>query len=191
MDGFATALPNEIALVSRAVDEPAAFAHIYDHYFSRIYNYVRYRVRDGTATDDITAEIFERTLRSIHRYRPERAPFSAWLFAIARHAVADYRRAQKRHRWLSLDMVNEKPDRRASPEEVAMHHETEAELLRALADLTERERDIIALKFAGGMANREIAGLVKLSESNVGVILYRAMRKLRAKLATGGDQNER
>ena len=52
--------------------EPTAFAAIYDHYFPRVYNYVRYRVghMDTAAADDLTARIFELVLANIDRYRP-------------------------------------------------------------------------------------------------------------------------
>ena len=52
-------------------------------------------------------------------------------------------------------------------------------MLAALSRLDERERELLALKFASCMTNRQIAGLSGLSESNVGVILYRALHHLR------------
>jgi RNA polymerase sigma-70 factor (ECF subfamily) len=77
MDSTVAVLTNELALVARATAEPAAFAAIYDHYFPHVYNYVRYRVGDAAAADDITAQTFERALAGMGRYRPERAPFAA------------------------------------------------------------------------------------------------------------------
>jgi len=182
MDGTVAVLPNELALVARATAEPAAFAAIYDHYFPRVYNYVRYRVGDAETADDLTAQVFERALVNIGRYRPERGPFAAWLFAIARNAVSDCLRAQRRRRWLSLEVLHDRASAEPQPEEVAIRNETHAELLAAVARLSDRERDLIALKFAAGLTNRRIAKLTGLSESNVGVILYRAMRRLRAEL---------
>jgi RNA polymerase sigma-70 factor (ECF subfamily) len=99
VDSTVAVLAHELALVARATAEPAAFAAIYGHYFPRVYNYVRYRVGDAVAADDITAQTFERALVGIGRYRPERAPFAAWLFAIARNAVTDHLRAQRRARF--------------------------------------------------------------------------------------------
>ena len=183
MDGTVAVLPNELALVARATAEPAAFAAIYDHYFSRVYNYVRYRVGDAETADDITAQIFERAMVNVGRYRPERAPFAAWLFAIARNAVNDHFRAQKRRRWLSLDVLRDRASAEPRPEEVVVQNETRAELLAAVARLSDREQDLIALKFAAGLTNRRIAEMTGLSQSNVGVILYRAVRRLRAKLS--------
>ena len=55
-------------------------------------------------------------------------------------------------------------------------------LLDAISRLDERSRDIIALKFSSGMNNREIAGLTGLGESNVGIIIFRAVKKMQADL---------
>jgi RNA polymerase sigma-70 factor (TIGR02952 family) len=185
MNGTVVVLANELALVARATAEPAAFAAIYDHYFPRVYNYVRYRVGDAVAADDITAQTFERALAAIGRYRPKRAPFAAWLFAIARNAVSDYLRVQRRRRWLSLEVLCTQASDEPQPEEVAIRNETHAELLVALARLTDRERDLLALKFAAGLANHHIAELTGLSANHVAVILYRAVRRLRAGLSAG------
>jgi RNA polymerase sigma-70 factor (ECF subfamily) len=64
-------------------------------------------------------------------------------------------------------------------EGAAQRHETDALLLAALARLDEQERELIAMKFTLGLTNRDIAAQAGLGESNVGVILFRAMRKLR------------
>ena len=190
MDGTVTVLPNELALVARATAEPAAFAAIYDHYFPRVYNYVRYRVGDAETADDLTAQVFERALANIGSYRPKRAPFAAWLSAIARNTVSDHLRAQKRRRWLSLQVLRDRASAEPQPEEAVIHNETCAELLAAVARLSDRERDLIALKFAAGLTNRRIAELTGLSQSNVGVILYRAVRRLRVELSTKEGDHE-
>jgi RNA polymerase sigma-70 factor (ECF subfamily) len=183
MDGAVAVLPNERALVAQAVAEPAAFAAIYDHYFPRVYNYARYRVGDAPTADDLTAQVFERVLVKIGEYRPERRPFAAWLFAIARNAVNDHLRAQRRHPWLSLEALRDRASATPPPEEIAERDESRSELLEAVARLSERERELVALKFAAGLTNRTIAELTGLSEGHVGVILYRAVRRLRAVLA--------
>ena len=47
---------------------------------------------------------------------------------------------------------------------------------------TDRERELLALKFGAGMTNRSIAAHLGLGESHVGVLAHRALRKLRAAL---------
>ena len=184
MDGTIAMLPNEAALAAHAMAEPAAFVAIYDHYFPRVYNYVRYRVREADAADDIASQVFERALVNIGRYQSERAPFAVWLFAIARNAVNDHLRAQWRHRRLSLEVLHDQPSSDPQPEEITARNERRSRLLSAVAHLSERERDILGLKFGAGLTNRNIGELAGLSESNVGVIVYRAVRRLRTELST-------
>lgn len=187
MNGSMHVLTNESAWVARAVAEPAAFAALYDHYFPRVYNYVRYRVIDAPTADDLTAQIFERALADLASYRLERAPFGAWLFGIARHVIGDHFRAQHRHRWLPFEILRHHPSADPPPEQVAAINELHERLLNAVATLKDRDRDLIALKFGGDLTNREIARLTGLSESHVGVTLYRALRQLR--VALDGDQD--
>ncbi|MEL7675675.1 MAG: sigma factor [Chloroflexota bacterium] len=80
MESMVNALANEPSLIAQARIDPAAFAALYDHYFPRIYNYMRYRVWDAQVADDLTARVFERALADLAAYRPERAPFGAWLY---------------------------------------------------------------------------------------------------------------
>lgn len=181
----ALALPDEAAIIARALAEPAAFAAVYDHYFHAVYNYVRYRVDNPFTADDLTARVFEKALAKLRSYRADRAPFGVWLFAIARNTITDHLRANRRRAVFSLDDLAVEPESHADPlpEQSALQHERQAELGAALARLGERDRDLLALKFAGGLTNRRIAELSGLSESNVGVIVYRAIRKLRGHLS--------
>jgi RNA polymerase sigma-70 factor (ECF subfamily) len=148
-----------------------------------VYNYARYRCGDAETADDLAAQTFERALAHLSGYDPRRAPIGAWLFCIARNLVNDYLRAARRRECLALETCDGHPAPAASPEELLIQVEAQAELLTALARLSERERDLLSLKFAAGLTNRRIAEVTGLSETNVGVILYRALQHLRLILA--------
>lgn len=170
-------LDDELRLITRARKEPNAFADVYDHYFPRIYNYTRYRVHNAAAADDLTALIFERALAKLMTYRPRDAPFSAWLFGIARKAVSDYYRQQRDH--LPLDYAAEHAAADPLPEAIIEQHETKNDLLAALARLNDHERDLLALKFAADLPHKQIAQITGMSESNVAVTIYRTLKQLR------------
>ena len=178
---------DDAALAVQAAHSPDAFAEIYRRYYGRVFNYVRYRCEDLETTEDLTAQVFERLLVKIGSYCPERGPFGAWLFAIVRNQVSGHWRSAHRRLWVSIESLWRWPSRDATPEQAALATEAHADLLAALRHLSERERDLLGLKFGGRLTNRQIAELTGLSESNVGVILYRAIGRLRAELAGEGD----
>jgi RNA polymerase sigma-70 factor (ECF subfamily) len=191
VDGVVVVGVAERALVARARDDRAAFGAVYDRYFDRVYAYVRYRVGDPSVADDLTAATFERALASLDDYRPERGPFPPWLFAIARNAVLDHFRRTSRRRLLPLDALRDHRSPEPSPEEAVVGNETRDELLQAVARLGDRDRELLALRFGAGLRNTEIAAQLGLSEGNVGVLLYRAVRRLQADLIDEGDEHGR
>ena len=171
--------------VNKAVAEPMptvaasdaeTFALLYKRTFPRVYAYVASLVRDRAAAEDVTAQAFERAYRKRHRYRARRGSPEAWLFGIARNAALDELRRRKRRAGLEVD-----------PEDLGTAAlDEQAELARrrvivraALASLDGHERDLIALKFAGGLSNAEIGRVLGLSETNAGTRLHRILTKLR------------
>lgn len=174
------ALSNEHHLAAEAAANPTAFAALYDHYFPRIFTYIRYRVGSDAEADDLTAYVFERALTKITAFDPQRAPFGAWLFGIARNAVGNHRRSL--WRFLKLDALRQKPASAPAPEDASIDREEQDRLLAAVAHLSDRERDLIALKYGAALNNRQIAEITALTESNVGVILHRAINRLRQEL---------
>lgn len=168
---------------------PQALAILYDLYFARVYNYIRYRCNDQPTVDDLTSQAFERLLEKLPQYAPERGPFEAWLFALVRNLVADHFRS-RRLNWIPWESLWREPMGEASPESQLIDRETEAELLVAIQALDKRSRDLLGLKFGARLTNRQIADLVSLNESNVAVIIYRAVAQLRITLQPTGNTHQ-
>jgi RNA polymerase sigma factor (sigma-70 family) len=159
-----------------AAGQAEGFAELYERTFPRVYAYVASVLRDRSAAEDVTAQAFERAYRKRRSYRAGRGSMDAWLFGIARNAALDELRRRKRHAKLEIepeDIGSASPDDHA---ELAVRRET---VRAALASLDGQERDLIALKFAGGLSNGEIARVLRMSESNVGTRLHRTITKLR------------
>ena len=164
---------------SISLDDDYTFVELYNAYFSRVYNYVHYRVSDFHDADDLISQIFTKLFTKFEYYRPEKAPFSVWIFSIARNTLTDYYRKRERNSYTSLEETAELADIGLSLDDYVASKEMQQHLHRALTVLSQREREIIALKFWSGCTNRDIAKLTGISESNTGVILFRAMRRLR------------
>lgn len=141
----------------------------------KLYNYLRYRLGDESLAEDLTSAVLEKAWRKRHRYRKDRAGFSTWLFAIAQNAVIAYLR--KRHVSLPISMAAKATGE--TVEALAEQSQDLRQLSRLLKDLTEREQELVSLKFGADLNNRQIAAITGLSQSNVGTILSRVMQKLR------------
>jgi RNA polymerase sigma-70 factor (ECF subfamily) len=141
----------------------------------RIYNFLRYRLHDELVAEDLTAVTFEKAWRYRHTYRPNESAFTTWLFTIARNSATDHLRRQQEHEPLPESAVSPAP----APEEAISQQQDLALLHRLLAELPDREQEILALKYGAELSNRDIARQMGLTAVNVGIILYRTLRKLR------------
>jgi RNA polymerase sigma-70 factor, ECF subfamily len=152
------------------------FAELYERTFPRVYAYVASLLRDRSAAEDVTAQAFERAYRKRRSYRASRGTMDAWLFGIARNAALDELRKRKRRATLEGDPEDTGAPAPEDQAELSLRRET---VRAALASLDGQERDLIALKFAGGLSNGEIARVLRTTESNVGTRLHRTITKLR------------
>jgi RNA polymerase sigma-70 factor (ECF subfamily) len=161
---------------SVTLNTPQGFEELYRHTFPRVYAYVASLLRDRSAAEDITALAFERAYRKRSRFSARRGSPEAWVFGIARNAALDELRKLKRRAHLEGEPADVWSP---GPHEEAERAFRREEVRAALASLDPRDRDLVALKFAGGLSNAEIARVLGISETNVGSRLFRAVEKLR------------
>lgn len=142
----------------------------------RVYNFFRYRTGGDAVAEDLTSRTFEKAWRARHRYRSDVAGFGTWLLSIARNVAVDHVRSRREH--LALDAA-EQIAATGTPEDDGARDSDLARLAVLLEGLTEREQELVALKYGAEATNRAIARLTGLSESNVGTILHRVVQTLR------------
>ena len=162
------------------------FVAIYDEHVWRVYGFFAYRLRSRQDAEDLTQQTFERALRAWGRYDEQRAAVATWLMAIARNLLIDHLRASAPSQQALVE---------AEPEMVAAasdHHSIglDPDLEEALAELNQRERELIALRFGGDLTGPEIAELTGLTLANVQQILSRALRRMRQRLDGTALQRE-
>ncbi len=170
------AIAERMSPLAGDIPDAETFEALYERTFPKVYAYVASLLRDRSAAEDVTAQAFERAYRRRRSYRPGRGTAEAWIFGIARNAALDELRRRKRRAGLQGD-----PEDVAAPAvEDHVERSVRREAVRsALADLAGPERDMVALKFMGGLSNREIARVLDMGESNVGTRLHRTITKLR------------
>lgn len=157
---------------------PALLENIYETYFERVYNYFSFRVYSREEAEDLTAQVFEQLIKHFKQFDPNRGQFQNWLFGIARNALASQFRTKKRHPQAELDEFYE-DDHTIGPAQQALRLEELARLLGYINKLSERDRELIALRFGAEMSQRQIGELLNMKESAVAVALGRAVQRLR------------
>jgi RNA polymerase sigma factor (sigma-70 family) len=153
------------------------FEELYDDHVWDVYGFFAYRLGSRADAEDLTQLTFERALRAWHRFDPARAQPVTWLLAIARNLLIDhYRRDRSREREpADYESFEEALPAVAPPEPGGM----DPELAGALGQLSQRDREVLALRFGGDLTGPEIAEMLDLSLANVQQILSRALRRLR------------
>ena len=155
------------------------FAEFYEKWFDRVYNYARGRTGSAARADEVAADTFERAFRAWGKFDAGRGDRQTWLFTIAFRSVADHYRSEKRGVWSSLELEPEPAADGDGPPQLVERAQERKDLAAALASLEEEAREVVSLRFFSGMTNRAIGELLGLSESNVAVILFRSVRKMR------------
>lgn len=168
------------AIVAAARAHPEAFAPLYEKYNAPIYHWFYRETGNAELAADFASQVFVQALQNLHRYQPQQsASFRSWLYAIARNLIRD---AWRRYRPVSspTNLTDQSP----GPEDIAIHRTEMDELRAALANLPDRQREIVELRL-GGLSMREIAEIQGTSENAIKTAQSRAFKTLRAALTRG------
>lgn len=155
---------------------------VFEVYHKKVYSYFFYRIKDVLTAEDLTSQVFEKVIKNRTSYDKDKAPIGVWVFAIAKNCLNNYFREQKKHQFAPLETIMEWFSNKETPEEYVLVEERNFKLHQSINRLKDREKNIIALKFGAGLSNKEIAGIIGISETNVGSILYRSMKKLKVEM---------
>lgn len=172
----------EKKIIAEARKDRKKFAPLYKHYLPHIKKFFNIRVySDPEVTEDLTSEVFKKAISGLDNFQWQGISFSAWLYKIARNTLIDFFRSEKKDVSINeMDYALESKTK--GPDELAIELLNEELLKNLLESLPERERNIIYMKFYDGYTNKTIAKVLGLSETNVGTIVYRAVKKLRKEL---------
>lgn len=142
---------------------------------------VAYGIADGEA-DDVAQDAFLKAYRHLDRFRPG-GSFRAWLLTIVANEARNRRRSFVRRRALVLrvrDAADE--DGGEDPAEVAQRHARRQLVLDAVARLSDRDREVLALRYFVGLSEAEMANALGCAAGTVKSRLARAMTRLRTEL---------
>lgn len=166
----------------------AAFEELYKTTFPRIYAFLRCQVSTVETAQELVGRVFLKAYN--HRLKAPASDIGRmqWIFRIAHTTLIDYWRVEKRREAVSvpLDELAELPTESENPEAAYARKERSAQVIRGMSTLSDHDRMMLALKFSAQRTNREISGILGLSEGAVCMRLLRALRRLREQLQVMG-----
>ncbi len=173
---------DDLDVLARAAagGDAEAVGRLYDAMVVPMYRYVAVRIRRREDVEDLTQIVFERIVASLPRYRDRGRPFAAWAFRIARNAVIDHVRRERRHESLDGEQLPSHGD--GGPEALSLRGEQLRELRAAMAQLTADQQEAIALRFAAGLSAEEAARVMGRRAGTIRGLTFRAIATLRRRL---------
>jgi RNA polymerase sigma-70 factor (ECF subfamily) len=171
---------DDSALAALRASDSQAISAIFDKYFPEVFRYVRYRLNDADAAEDIASEVFVRFLEAVEGRRGPRSNLKAWLLSTAAHIVTDHlRRAYRRPiEALPDDFI----DRSAGPTDEFDRREQNRRFQQAYAKLTAEQQHVLALRFGQGYSLEETATVLEKNVNAVKALQFRALAALQRSL---------
>lgn len=146
--------------------------------------------RDPVTADELAHEAFVRFHRSLDLFRQE-AGVATWLYRTVVNLCHDHARAQAREQQhLSLDAERSLPSSAPSPDQAAEQAERTRLLDAAIQSLGEPMREVVLLRYIGGLGYDEIAEVVGCPPGTVASRIHRALQALHTLLAAQGIRED-
>jgi RNA polymerase sigma-70 factor, ECF subfamily len=155
------------------------FERLYAAHAEPLIGFLMYRTGDRGLAEDVMADTFERVLRTRFRFDPRKSSEKTWIYSIAMNVLRDNARkhaAESRALERAPAPVGGGPDRELD------FVEERDELQRALRQLSDEEREAVALRYGADLTVPEISRLLGEKLTTVEGRVYRALRKLRDEL---------
>jgi len=138
------------------------------------------RARD--AAQDTLLRLCQQSAEQLEReILPRLAP---WLFTVCRNRVIDLHRKERRMTATDTQQMDQAMPSQNSPADDVEAHDQQDQLLSLVAALPGQQREVVQLRFQGGLAYKEIAEVTGHSTSHVGVLLHEAIKQLRQQMTT-------
>ena len=173
------------------VGDDSAFEYLVQKYRRPMVGFMYRMTHNATVAEDLAQEVFLRVYRSRENYEPS-AKFTTWLYRIASNLAVNYARDTRHERAenaVSIDEPDQEtgltvdvPDASLSAEESILRRERMAAIRQRVQALPERQRIAVIMHKYQEMDYRQIAEVLKLSESATKSLLFRAYETLRVQL---------
>ena len=173
LDPLAQAPDTSVLDATLQMDEET-FRGFYTRTSARLWAYLARATNDPAAADDLLQEAYYRLLRTTATFESDDHRKN-YLFRIATNLIRDRFR---RPRLDNAQLPERGEDDIPASGDLALQTQQRSDLARAMAQLSQREREMVWLAYGQGSSHQEIAGVLGLKTGSVKPLLFRARRKL-------------
>ena len=156
--------------------------NLYDEYFDKIARYIYVHIGDRNEAENLAGEVFLKALESLKSYKERGIPMQAWLYRIAHNLVVDHLRKATKLKTVPIDTVQ--IESREDPVATAEKHIQMERVNEAMQKLTPEQREVVRLRFFGGLSSREVGAMLSKSDGAVREMQRAAIEKLRGLLTS-------
>jgi RNA polymerase sigma-70 factor (ECF subfamily) len=182
-------MPDERSLLRQVSElDESGLGPVYDAYYPLLYRYIYHHVRHVETAEDLTAEVFHRLLESVEKGQGPERHLKAWLYRVAYNLVVDDSRRSLHRNHLSLN-ESLTVEGEEVPEQ-AHQSIVKQQAYAALDQLTEKQREVIILKFIENLDNAHVARILRMSVGSVKSLQHRGLAAMRRHLARVGAVTE-
>ena len=170
---------SDAGLVRSAILDTDAFAELYERHVDRVYRYLLAITSNREEAADLTQQTFLKVLEALPRYREKHASFTVWIIRIAHNTAIDAIRRKKPIAVWHESLEPSYSQTFGDPEYEALRNEEIEHLKIWIQRLSPAKQDLLALRFAAGLSNQDIAHLTGKTVDAVRKQLYRTLRELK------------
>lgn len=170
------------ALIQASIAEPERFGELFDRHYREIHNFAWRRLGSEHA-DDVAAEVFVRAFKERAKFDFDFGGARPWLYGIASNLIRMHARGEKRRlRAYARSAEDPAEEFTVGADDRASAEGARPELMRGLARLSAREREVVLMHAWGDLNSKEIGVALGLPDATVRTRLARARKKLAAGL---------
>ncbi len=172
----------EQELIELSKTDKRYFAPIYERYHEQIFRFVYKRMSSMDEANDITSQVFLKTLLNLPKYKHTGAPFVSWVYRIALNEVNQYYRDKKKKRTININDFDIKHIIKDA--EMTHDYQLQDKMIETLNELDEIKVLLLEMRYFEKRSFKEIASILNITESNAKVKVYRLLEELKKKLST-------
>lgn len=163
--------------IARALADPTEFEPLYNQNFENIFRFVYQRLESREEASDLTSQVFLKALIHLRQFRFRGVPFSAWLYRIAINEINTYYTRSEKNRLVNIEILKLKEFIEES--DTDLNEERIARIINEIKRLKGEDLMLIEMRFFEDRSFKEIGAIMKITENNAKVKLYRLLDNMK------------